>query len=105
MTTAWLLVFGLAAIAFMTRAVFILPDRHLRLSPTIERLLRFAPAAALMAIVIPDVARLNGDVSLSAHNPRLIAGLIAFVVAATTRNILLTIVLGMAALWLAKAIV
>lgn len=92
---AWVLVGGLAVVAFLTRAIFIVPGSRLRLPPGLERILRFAPAAALMAIIVPDVARANGGISLAPDNPRLIAGLVAFVVAAATRNILLTILIGL----------
>lgn len=98
---AWLLITGLAAIAFFARAVFILPGSRLRLPPTIERVLRYAPAAALVAIIVPDLFRVDGQVQWSLDNPRVAAGLLAFVIAALTRNILLTIVCGMAALLVA----
>jgi len=97
----WLLIGGLAIIAFVSRAVFILPGSRLFLPPTVERVLRFAPAAALVAIIVPDLFRVDGVVTLSLNNPRVLAGAVAFVVAASTRNILLTIAAGMAALALA----
>jgi branched-subunit amino acid transport protein len=97
----WLLIVGMAAIAFLSRAIFILPGSRLSLPPTVERVLRYAPAAALVAIIVPDLFRLDGVVTLSLQNPRVIAGTIAFVVAGWTRNILLTIATGMAALFLA----
>jgi branched-subunit amino acid transport protein len=96
----WALILGLAAISFATRAVFTLPERRLRLSPALGRVLRFAPAAALLAIVVPDIARVNGVLDLSFANPRLVAGLAAFVFAAYTRSIVFTIVGGMAVLTL-----
>jgi branched-subunit amino acid transport protein len=101
-STAWFLAVGLAAVSFLTRAAFTLPERSLRLSPVFERVLRFAPAAALMAIVVPDLARVNGELNLSAGNPRLVSGLVAFAVAASTRNILLTIIAGMLTLTLLR---
>lgn len=99
--STWLLIAGLAAIAFLSRAIFILPGSRLSLPPTLERVLRHAPAAALVAIIVPDLFRVDGAVVLSLANPRVIAGAVAFVVAAWTRNILLTIACGMAALFLA----
>lgn len=99
--TTWGLILGMAAIAFLARATFILPGSRLQLPPTVERVLRYAPAAALVAIIIPDLFRVDGVVTLSIENPRVYAGVVAFVVAAWTRNILLTIVCGMAALLLA----
>jgi len=94
----WVLVAGMAVLVFFTRAVFIVPGSHLRLPPTAERILRYAPAAALMAIVVPDMALSHGDLALSIGNPRLAGGLAAFAIAAATRNILYTIAGGMLAL-------
>lgn len=92
---AWTLIVGMGIVAFLTRAIFILPGSHLRLPPTAERVLRYAPAAALMAIVVPDLASSHGVVSISIDNPRLVAGLVAFALAAATRSVLATIVGGM----------
>lgn len=97
----WMLIAGLAAIAFVSRALFVVPGSRLSLPPTVERVLRYAPAAALVAIIVPDLFRLGGVVTLSLDNPRVMAGVVAVVVAARTRNILLTIASGMVALWLA----
>jgi branched-subunit amino acid transport protein len=96
--TAWALIAGAALVAFLSRAIFVLPGSHLRLPATAERVLRYAPAAALMAIVAPDLAFVQGALSISIENPKLIAGLVAFGLAAGTRNILLTIAGGMAVL-------
>lgn len=95
----WLLIVGMAAIAFLSRAIFVLPGSRLSLPPTIEKVLRYAPAAALVAIIVPDLFRVDGVVTLTADNPRLVAGAVAVVVAARTRNILLTIVCGMVVLF------
>ena len=97
--TPWILVVGLAVISFVTRGVFIMAEGRLRLPSWLERLLRFAPAAALMAIIIHDMARLDGMLNLTPGNPRLLAGIVAFVVAIYSRNIVLTIVAGMITLW------
>lgn len=100
--TAWALIVGMALVAFFTRAIFILPGSHLRLPATAERVLRYAPAAALMAIIVPDLASAHGAVSISMENPRLVAGLVAFALAAATRSILATIAGGMMVLLLLR---
>ena len=100
--TAWAVIVGAALVAFLSRAIFVLPGSHLRLPATAERALRYAPAAALMAIVAPDLALVHGALSISIENPRLIAGLIAFGLAAGTRSILATIAGGMAVLLLLR---
>jgi len=99
---AWALIAGMGLGAFFTRAIFVLPGSHLRLPPTAERVLRYAPAAALMAIVAPDLALVHGALSVSIENPKLIAGLVAFGLAAGTRSILATIAGGMVVLVLLK---
>jgi branched-subunit amino acid transport protein len=98
----WALIAGAALVAFLSRAIFIVPGSHLRLPATAERALRYAPAAALMAIVAPDLALLHGALSISTENPKLIAGLVAFGLAAGTRSILATIAGGMAVLLLLR---
>ena len=99
---AWALIVGMGLGAFLTRAAFVVPGRHLRLPATAERVLRYAPAAALMAIVAPDLAFVQGALSISIENPKLIAGLAAFGLAAGTRSILATIAGGMAVLLLVR---
>jgi branched-subunit amino acid transport protein len=98
----WALIAGMAVVAFLTRAVFILPGSRLRLPPTAERVLRYAPAAALMAIIVPDLALAHGTFSISIENARLVGGFAAFAIAAATRSILLTIAGGMLAFALAR---
>ncbi len=101
----WALVAGMALVAFITRAIFVLPGSHLRLPPTAERILRYAPAAALMAIIVPELALAHGALAISIDNPRLIGGLVAFAMAAATRSIMLTIIGGMLALTLVRLVV
>ena len=88
--------------AFLTRAVFVMPGSHLRLPPTAERVLRYAPAAAIMAIIVPELALTHGALLVSIENPRLVAGPVAFGIALATRSVLLTIVGGMLALSAAR---
>jgi branched-subunit amino acid transport protein len=99
---AWTLIVGLGLGAFLTRAVFVVPGSHLRLPPTAERLLRYAPAAAIMAIIVPELVFTQGTLSVSIENPRLVAGLVAFGIAAATRSVLATIAGGMAVLLLLR---
>ncbi len=65
-----------------------------------RRLLRYVPAAALAAIALPGFLAPEGALAISFSNPRLVAGLIAALVALRTRGLMGTIVVGMLALWL-----
>ena len=73
--------------------------------PLISRGLRFVPPAVLSAIIVPELVQPTGALNLSLGNLRLVAGVLAIVVAWRTRNVLLTVGVGMAGLWLLQSIV
>lgn len=98
-----LIVIGLITFGF--RLSFIALMDKLRLPLVLQRALRFVPAAALTAIITPELFIQNGAIFISPANVRLIAGAIAVVVAWRTKNTLLTIAVGMIALWVLQAIV
>lgn len=93
-----LIIVGLITFGF--RLSFIALMDRLRLPPLLQRALRYVPAAALTAIITPELLIRDGAVFLSPLNARLIAGIIAIAVAWRTKNTLLTIAAGMIALWL-----
>jgi branched-subunit amino acid transport protein len=64
----------------------------------IMRPLRYVPPAVLTAIIVPAMLFKDGQVLISPTNDYLVAGLISGLVAWRSKNLLLTIVLGMAAL-------
>ena len=100
--TAWLLVAGLAATSFRPRGAFILFFSDLELPAAAQRGLRFVPAAVFAALVIPELAFAGNTLRIGLDNPKLVAGLVAGVVAWRTRNTLATIATGMLALHLAE---
>lgn len=66
----------------------------------LERSLRFVPPAVLTAILFPELFMQSGALDISLGNNRLLAGLVAILVAWRTRSMLLTILAGMGALLL-----
>ena len=95
MSRAWVTI-GLAGIGtFAMRASFLaFAHRLADVPPGIQRLLRQIPPAALAAIVVPALVRPDGPIDLL--QPRLLAGVVAGLVASRTRNIALTLVVGIA---------
>jgi len=69
---------------------------------TIRRALHYVPPAVLSAIVFPELLMPDGTLNLSLDNTRLLAGLIAILVAWFSKNTLITIIAGMLALFLLK---
>ena len=102
--TLWLTILGMGVITFGLRYSFIALSGRLELPPTLRRALRFVPAAVLSALVLPALVYPSGELFLSLSNDRLVAGLIALGVAWRSKSILLTLVVGMVALWLLQLV-
>ena len=98
MTTFWLLILALALASFLPRASFIFLLARWPVPPRLQRALRYVPAAVFSAILVPALVLSAGSVHIALDNPRLLAGIVAAIVAWRTRNTLLTIVIGMLAL-------
>ncbi len=97
-TSRWLTLIIVGLLTFAIRATLIFVAQRVKMPAEFERALRFVPAAALTAIWVPEVLMPKGTLDFSPGNLRLLAGLVAVGVAWRTKNILLTIGIGMAAL-------
>ncbi len=94
--TLWLAFVLIGLATTLPRASFIVLGNRVSLPPVVQRALRYAPAAALAAIVAPDVLVVAGD--FAPLNPKF-AGIIAAVAAAVLwRNPWLPFIAGMAVL-------
>ncbi len=98
-----ILIMGMVTYAIRL-SMFVLYGR-LQLPEWLMRALNYVPAAVLTAIIAPELFLPGGTLDLSLSNLRLIAGLVAILVAWRTRNVLLTVVAGMGTLWLLQALV
>lgn len=63
-----------------------------------RRALHYVPPAVLSAIIFPELIYSAGHLDLSLDNTRLLAGVVAILAAWYTKNTLLTILAGLAAL-------
>lgn len=88
---------------FAMRASFLaFAHRLVDVPPSVQRVLRQIPPAALASIVAPALLRPEGRFDLL--QGRLLAGVVAGIVAWRTRNIALTLVIGMGLLLLIEAL-
>jgi len=94
----WLVMLLGGLITFAIRFSFIYLFGKFHVPETVRRSLHYVPPAVLSAIVFPELFLRDGTLDLSLHNVRLLAGLVAIVVAWYSKNTLLTIVVGMLAL-------
>jgi len=100
----WLVIIFAGLLTFGIRLSFILLHDHVKVPDWFRRGLRFVPAAVLSAIILPELATRNIMLDISLRNPQLFAGALAVLVAWRTKNVLLTILAGMAALLLFQAL-
>jgi len=97
--TLWLmlLIIGLITYAIRLSCIGLLGQKEM--PALLLKALRFVPITVLPAIILPQLFLRNNTLVLSVQNPRWIAGILAAIVAWRTRNVLLTILVGMVALW------
>ena len=96
----WLVMLLGGLITFMMRFSLIYLFGRFQIPEAIRRALHYVPPAVLSAIIFPELFLQQGELNLSADNTRLLAGLIAILVAWVSKNTLITILLGMIALFL-----
>ncbi len=87
---------GLAVVTVVARSFFFISDTAWQLPHWAQRGLQFAPIAALSAVVVPEVVMSHGILITTWQDARLFAAAAGVAVYFAKRNVLLTIVLGMA---------
>ncbi|MBN2471289.1 MAG: AzlD domain-containing protein [Anaerolineae bacterium] len=97
----WLIILGMALVTYPVRLSVIALLGENALPEGLNRALRYVPPAALAAIIFPELLMPGGGgLNISPTNFRLVAGLVAALVAWRTKRTLLSIGMGMALLWL-----
>jgi branched-subunit amino acid transport protein len=96
MNTAWSLVaiLGLAAITVVCRCFFLLPEREPAMPEWLKQGLRYAPLAALSAVVVPEIVTPHGQLISTLQDARIFGALAGLACYAWRRSILGTIVAG-----------
>ncbi|MFM8574773.1 MAG: AzlD domain-containing protein [Limnohabitans sp.] len=97
-TDLWTLavIAGLAGVTVLTRSFFFMSDKPWHLPAWAQRGLQYAPIAALSAVVIPEIVMSQGQLIGTWQDARLFAAAAGTAVYFRSKNVLLTIVLGMA---------
>lgn len=99
--SVWLTMVACGLVTFALRLSFIAAEGRVIFPRWFRLILPFVPVATLTALVAPELLLSQGALWFSWRNPRLVAGLIAILIAAVTRSVLWTLVGGFAmlALW------
>lgn len=97
--TVWFVVAVVGVLTFAIRFSFIyLFSRVGGVPPRLRRALRYVPAGVFAALTLPSLVTLSPDPVATLLDPRLLAGVVAAVVAWWREDVLLTVLAGMGAL-------
>jgi branched-subunit amino acid transport protein len=91
-----LAILGMGLITLLTRGFFLIPQRELPLPDWVREGLRYAPLAALAAVIVPEIIMSNGQLIDTWKDARLFAVAVSTVYFFWRRGILGTILTGTA---------
>jgi len=94
----WLVMLLGGLITFGIRFSLIYLFGRIQVPDTLRRALHYVPPAVFSAITFPELFLHDGMLNVSTDNTRLLAGLVAILVAWFSKNTLITILAGMVAL-------
>ena len=94
----WMLavIVGLSVVTVVARSFFFLSNQDWQLPHWAQRGLQYAPIAALSAVVVPEIVMSQGALITTWQDARVFAAAAGVVVYFTKRDVLLTIIGGMA---------
>jgi branched-subunit amino acid transport protein len=95
-------ILGLVVITVLTRGFFLIPEREVPIPTWLREALRYAPLAALVAVVVPEIVLTQGQLIQTWRDPRLFAAAAGGLWFWWQRGILGTIVCGTAVLLILK---
>jgi branched-subunit amino acid transport protein len=93
---AALTIVGLALVTVLTRSLLLLPREEVPMPAWVKRALKYAPLAALVAIIVPEVLLTRGVLIATLADARLLGAAVGLAYYFWKRGILGTIVVGMA---------
>lgn len=94
----WLAIAGLALVTLITRAFFLLFGERVEIPLPMQRAIRYAPAAALVAIMVPEIFFPDNQISLGNfqwNTPHVFGALCAVLGFYIRRSMVVTILAGM----------
>ena len=89
---------GLTVVSVVTRGFFMIPQREVPIPAWLREALRYAPLAALVAVLLPEIAMTGDHLIATWKDARIYATATGILVFCTTRSLLGTILAGSAVL-------
>ena len=95
----WALIIYCGLITFFTRFSMIALLKKEMFNDRIREVLSYVPSAIFPAIIFPAIFLDNSGLLQFENNPKILASIIAVIVGMLSKNIIATIVAGLAAYW------
>ena len=95
----WTLIIYCGLITFLTRFSMIALLKKEMFNDRVRDVLSFVPSAIFPAIIFPAIFLDNSGLLQFENNPKVLASIIAVIVGMLSKNIIATIVAGLAAYW------
>ena len=104
-THIFLLILGMSLVTAWTRSFFLRLGERIKVAPLVLEAIRFAPLAAMIAILAPEIFLPASASSVAEFNlklPNIWGGIAAIIAFYLTKKMLSTLVIGMAVFTAAK---
>ena len=99
----WSIILAIGIITFGLRFIPLALLSRIHLPASLRRALVYVPPAVMAAIITPALFFPGGTPNMTFDAPRLLAALVAGLIAWKTRSVLWTVTLGMCSLWVMQA--
>jgi len=95
-----ILIFAMAAVTYLPRFLPMYVLSRLEIPKAFILWLRYIPVAVLAALIVPGITTVERQVHISLGNSYFFASIIAFLVAWRSKNMMLTVTVGMGVVFL-----
>jgi len=103
--TELILILGMAIVTFSIRYVLLGLASRIELPELLKESLKFIAPAVLTAITVPAVLMPAGELAISFRNPYLISAGLAVVAGILSKNVLITIVVGLSGFFIYQVLI
>ena len=103
--TELILILGMAIVTFSIRYVLLALASRIELPELLKESLKFIAPAVLTAITVPAVLMPTGELAISFRNPYLISAGLAVVAGILSKNVLITIVVGLSGFFIYQVLI
>lgn len=100
--TDWILIIGMTLVTFLPRYIPLALAGKIKITPLFSLALSYVPIAVMSIIIIQATMIKEGEISMVMENHKLLASIVAFVVAIMTKHMFLTIIAGLISFVLIK---